>query len=231
MSKVNQELRNEIHEAGLTLWQVGHAWKGIGEVSIMRKFGVELSDKDKEEIRTVINKLSDIEKKLRERESRDIIKKKLENKNKPSTPKKKKTKEKTLYDFYPMNLARDIFGEAGISKAYIQGIYDALSSLSEREQKVISLRYKNYLTYENIGYVFSLTKERIRQLLEEILCKLRGSNKCICVSVEEHLNKLDEKLKEQNAILVEKEKELLLIRVTSLENEVRRLKTQIERIS
>ena len=53
-------------------------------------------------------------------------------------------------------------------------------------------------------------------------------SKNIRIVAEGHIN-LDRKLDE--ALKVEKEKELLLIRVTSLENEVRRLKTQIERIS
>lgn len=54
------------------------------------------------------------------------------------------------------------------------------------------------------------------------------TNKNIRLIAEGHLN-LDRKL--DNALKVESEKELLLVRVTSLENEVRRIKTRIEKIS
>lgn len=54
------------------------------------------------------------------------------------------------------------------------------------------------------------------------------TNKNIRLIAEGHFN-LDRKL--DDALKVKSEKELLLIRVTILENEVRRLKTKIEKIS
>jgi|GEM_PF-5211720 len=54
MVKANQDIRSEIKNAGLTLWQIGKAWKGINEVSTVRRFRIELSDIEKNEIRKVI---------------------------------------------------------------------------------------------------------------------------------------------------------------------------------
>ncbi len=54
------------------------------------------------------------------------------------------------------------------------------------------------------------------------------TNKNIKIIAEGHFN-LNHKL--DDALRVENEKELLLIRVTSLENEVRRLKARIEEIA
>ena len=69
----------------------------------------------------------------------------------------------------------------------------------------------------------------LQQGVKEIQLTLENeTNRKIQLIAEEHLDfsrKLDDALK------VENEKEILLIRVTSLENEVRRLKARIEKMA
>ena len=57
MKKANLDLRKEIKSAGLTLWRVGFEWKGINDVSTVRRFRFELSEQEKAEVRAVIEKL------------------------------------------------------------------------------------------------------------------------------------------------------------------------------
>lgn len=56
-----------------------------------------------------------------------------------------------------------------------------LSSLSEREQNVLKMRYgldgSKECTLEQIGSIFGLTRERVRQIEEKALLKLRRPNK------------------------------------------------------
>jgi RNA polymerase primary sigma factor len=58
-----------------------------------------------------------------------------------------------------------------------RSIKDALSSLTEREEKVIRMRYgideRTHYSLEEIGNVFNLTRERIRQIEIKALKKLR----------------------------------------------------------
>ena len=57
MEKKNKDIRKEITRAGLTLWQVGERWKGISEVTMVRRLRHELTDAEKDEIREAIKKL------------------------------------------------------------------------------------------------------------------------------------------------------------------------------
>jgi RNA polymerase primary sigma factor len=56
----------------------------------------------------------------------------------------------------------------------------ALNILSERERKILKLRYGledcEPMTLEEIGIIFNLSKERIRQIEIKVLKKLRESN-------------------------------------------------------
>jgi len=87
---------------------------------------------------------------------------------------------------------------------------------------------ENERIFDLITKLYDEMKE-IKSEVKDIQMTLENEvSKNIRIVAEGHIN-LDRKLDE--ALKVEKEKELLLIRVTSLENEVRRLKTRIERIS
>lgn len=58
----------------------------------------------------------------------------------------------------------------------------ALSSLSEREAEVVKLYYgfekDNALTLEEIGEMFHLTRERVRQIKEKAIRRLRHTSRC-----------------------------------------------------
>ena len=60
-------------------------------------------------------------------------------------------------------------------------IENALSTLTDREAKVISLYFginrENPLTLEDIGNIFKLTRERVRQIKEKALNRLRHQSR------------------------------------------------------
>ena len=60
-----------------------------------------------------------------------------------------------------------------------KGIYGIISSLKEREQKVITLRFgldgNEKQTLENIGKIYGVTKECIRQTEARALAKLKSN--------------------------------------------------------
>lgn len=77
---------------------------------------------------------------------------------------------------YPYNLLDDLFGEPFdhvISEDEMNGLTAALSSLSEREQEVLHMYYEEEKTLEEIGKVFGVGRERIRQIVAKGLRKLR----------------------------------------------------------
>jgi RNA polymerase primary sigma factor len=80
--------------------------------------------------------------------------------------------------------------ETAIEVDLVRGVDEALSFLSEREEKILRLRFgireKSDHTFEEIGEVFNLTRERIRQIEERALKKLRNSS--ISCTLGEYLN-------------------------------------------
>lgn len=98
------------------------------------------------------------------------------------------TLEQDVTGRYPYNLAYAVFlplwerkSEEQINEAkqkvynvYIPGLIEAMNDLTDREQKVLELRYKHYLTLEQCGYHFNVTRERIRQVEAKALRKLRS---------------------------------------------------------
>ena len=55
----------------------------------------------------------------------------------------------------------------------MRGLDYALSTLSDKERKVLDLRYKDGLTLEQTGHEFGVTRERIRQVESKAIRKLR----------------------------------------------------------
>lgn len=77
---------------------------------------------------------------------------------------------------YPYNLIDAIFREhvdVIISKDVEDGIEYAVSTLNDREQKVIKHRFQEYMSHKEIGKEFDVTHERIRQIESKALRKLR----------------------------------------------------------
>ena len=77
-----------------------------------------------------------------------------------------------IYDVYPFNVADAVMGDK-IPNVYLQGIRLAISTLTEREETVIKLRFKDKLTLEKAGKQTGTTRERIRQIEAKALSKMR----------------------------------------------------------
>jgi RNA polymerase primary sigma factor len=71
--------------------------------------------------------------------------------------------------------------EAAISSNMTKRIQKVLSTLNEREEKILRMRFgigeKHDHTLDEVGQVFELTRERIRQIEEKALRKLKHSSR------------------------------------------------------
>ena len=88
----------------------------------------------------------------------------------------KKHKYEPIADVYPYNLALSVFDTDDIECLWnvnFRELVLSVSELTEREQKVIELRYDKKLTLEQCGMEFNVTRERIRQIEAKALRKLR----------------------------------------------------------
>lgn len=77
---------------------------------------------------------------------------------------------------YPDNLLYDIFGgewEYPRPADFDGSLEYVLHLLTERERRVLDFRYKDGLTFEEIGNHFCVTRERIRQIHAKSFRKLR----------------------------------------------------------
>lgn len=72
---------------------------------------------------------------------------------------------------YPDNLILAVFGEL---KEYSKsGLENALSTLTEREEEVLRYRFEQGLSLMEVGKIYDITRERIRQIEAKALRKLR----------------------------------------------------------
>jgi RNA polymerase primary sigma factor len=77
----------------------------------------------------------------------------------------------TLLDFLPdPRTGPDEEADQRVQQAVLQ---DAMSALSPREREIISQRFQEGLTLQEVGDRFKITRERTRQLQEQALGKLR----------------------------------------------------------
>lgn len=75
---------------------------------------------------------------------------------------------------YPYNLIFAIFQDMDVLyDVYLPAFFDVFNELSIRERMVMEYRYKHLMELDAIGKEFSVTKERIRQINEGALHKLR----------------------------------------------------------
>ena len=91
-----------------------------------------------------------------------------------------------ITSFYPWNLAYTVLcgswptkgsvekARELIYKVYVPALEEAITQLTDREQKVLELRFVHGMTYEQCGYRFNVTRERIRQVEHKALRKLRN---------------------------------------------------------
>ena len=84
-------------------------------------------------------------------------------------------KSNTSIEEYPQNLLDAIAGEweEEIPADFPQTLAYVLAGLTEREQAVVEMRFKQCMTYEQTGREFNATRERIRQIEAKALRKLR----------------------------------------------------------
>ena len=76
---------------------------------------------------------------------------------------------------YPDNLLYDIFGcewEFPLPADFDGSLEYVLHSLTERDRRVLDFRYKDGMTFEEIGKRFCVTRERARQIYARALRKL-----------------------------------------------------------
>ena len=85
---------------------------------------------------------------------------------------------------YPFNLMCDAF-KVDVTDVieHINNVWDfnesleyVLSNLSDRERLTLECRYKNRMSYQEIGDVLNVTRERVRQCKVKALKKLRKSH-------------------------------------------------------
>lgn len=77
---------------------------------------------------------------------------------------------------WPYNLVDEIFKEPTedlLTDDQLMGLQNALDTLTDREQKIVTLYYMNGLTLRQVGEIESVGPERIRQILAKSLRKLR----------------------------------------------------------
>lgn len=104
--------------------------------------------------------------------------------------------------------------------------YIIQKTLTEREGRVLDLRYKRYMTMAAIGEEYGLRAERIRQIEAKAVRKLRhpSRSKYILMGMEGYINYLrdtavDERLREYKKEIVTLEKKIAKLTDTEYEEE------------
>lgn len=142
---------------------------------------------------------------------------------------------KTAYEqepiaVYPYNLISDLCCDlnpnADLYKDFVLPMSDdqvtgfnlALSHLNDRERDVIEKLYKDFYTLEDIAKEYHVTRERIHQIENKALRKLRsqpltklivyGAKTSDLMEKEERLNRKQKELKEVEELLNKKEEEI-----------------------
>lgn len=113
-----------------------------------------------------------------------------------------KTKFNPVFDrehYYPYNVAVASYRSTEILDCvYLPKLYEAIGSLSEREQKIIELRYKHYMTLEEVGREFQVTRERIREIEAKALRRLRSRR--FVYDIDKLIAELEEANRERYAL-------------------------------
>ena len=131
---------------------------------------------------------------------------------------------------YPKNLLSQVFVN-GLPTELPDDValvleYIIQKTLTEREGKVLDMRYKRYMTMAAIGDEYGLRAERIRQIEAKAVRKLRhpSRSKYILMGMEGYINYLrdtavDERLREYKKEIVTLEKKIAELTDTEYEEE------------
>ena len=131
---------------------------------------------------------------------------------------------------YPENLLAQVF-ETGLPTDLPDDItlvleYIIQKTLTEREGRVLDMRYKRYMTMAAIGEEYGLRAERIRQIEAKAVRKLRhpSRSRYILMGMEGYINYLrdtavDERLREYKKEIISLEKKIAELTDTEYEEE------------
>lgn len=83
---------------------------------------------------------------------------------------------------WPYNLAEEVSGkskgseeaEAFVRRTYAPGLLEEVEKLGDRQELVITLRYRSYLTLEDVAKELHVTRERVRQIEAKAIRILRS---------------------------------------------------------
>jgi predicted DNA-binding protein YlxM (UPF0122 family) len=86
---------------------------------------------------------------------------------------------------YPFNLIRAIYGDSQKNNdhthtTYLKGLYEQIRLLDDKEQKCLSMRYKDQLTLKACGEYYGITAQSIRPIVNRALRKLRHRSRSLC---------------------------------------------------
>lgn len=131
---------------------------------------------------------------------------------------------------YPKNLLSQVFVN-GLPTEFSDDValvleYIIQKTLTEREGRVLDMRYKRYMTMAAIGEEYGLRAERIRQIEAKAVRKLRhpSRSRYILMGMEGYINYLrdtavDERLREYKKEIISLEKKIAELTDTEYEEE------------
>ena len=135
--------------------------------------------------------------------------------------KKKEYPENLLSQVFVNGLSTDLPDDVALVLEYI-----IQKTLTEREGRVLDMRYKRYMTMAAIGEEYGLRAERIRQIEAKAVRKLRhpSRSRYILMGMEGYINYLrdtavDERLREYKKEIVTLEKKIAELTDTEYEEE------------
>lgn len=132
-----------------------------------------------------------------------------------------------MKDYYPWNLAVSVYrgDEEILDSVYKPKLLQAVASLSDREQQIIEMRFKHYMTLDECASRMKVTRERIRQVEAKVLRKLRNPARRFAFDIDKLYAERNEaiverdKLKLENIVLRDKLNDLLKTDIGSIANE------------
>lgn len=135
--------------------------------------------------------------------------------------KKKEYPENLLSQVFVNGLSTDLPDDVALVLEYI-----IQKTLTEREGRVLDMRYKRYMTMAAIGEEYGLRAERIRQIEAKAVRKLRhpSRSRYILMGMEGYINYLrdtavDERLREYKKEIISLEKKIAELTDTEYEEE------------